>query len=253
VPRIFVDDESLEGGRLVLLGAAAHHLAGPLRLRPGETIRVVDSARTEHGVAVESVAPARVTGRVLWSRPASGEPHLRVVVLQALVRDFEAAVTALVETGTAAIHPMVTRRSLPRPEAERAVARRRRWQGVAREAAQLAQRAAVPPVHPVADLESSLAQLPGGSRVLACVLDAPTPLARCEVDPERPLAVVIGPEGGFDAAETARLREAGAELVHLGPRTLPAVRAGALAAALLLARAGDLDAAAPTSSEPAEG
>ncbi len=241
MPRLFVDSASLDGGRLVLDGAAARHLAGPLRVRRGETIRVVDPARMEHGVVVEGVARARITGRVLWSRPAAGEPRLRLLALQALVRDFETAVTALVEAGAAAIHPVVTRRSVPRPSEERAASRRQRWQEVAREAAQLAHRAAIPPVHALAGLDGALAALPEGTRVLACVLDAPAPLARTDIDAERPLAVVIGPEGGLDPTETALLQGAGAELVHLGPRTLPAVRAGALAAGLLLARAGDLD------------
>jgi 16S rRNA (uracil1498-N3)-methyltransferase len=245
VPRLFVDFASLDGDRLTLDGAAARHLAGALRVRSGECITVVDPARMEHGVAVEGVARERITGRVLWSRPAAGEPRLRLVVLQALVRDFEAAVSALVEAGAAAIHPVVTRRSVPRPAAERAASRGRRWQDAAREAAQLAHRAAVPPVYPVSRLDAALAALPGGTRVLACALDAPHALARCGIDAERPLAVVVGPEGGLDPVELALLREAGAELVHLGARTLPAVRAGALAAGLVLARAGDLDAAAP--------
>ena len=56
---------------------------------------------------------------------------------------------------------------------------------------------------------------------------------------------MIGPEGGFAPTEVSRLRQAGAETVHLGARVLPARRAGVVAAGLLLARAGDLDAAMP--------
>ena len=70
---------------------------------------------------------------------------------------------------------------------------------------------------------------------------AGVPLARLEVDAARPAALVIGPEGGLDPGEVDRLREAGAEMVHLGPRVLPARRAAIVAAGLLLARAGDLD------------
>lgn len=245
MPRLFVDSTALVGGRLSLDGAPARHLCASLRVRPGEVIRVVDPARVEHGVAVESVTRARITGRVLWSRPAAGEPRLRLLAVQALVRDFGTALTALVEAGVAAVHPVVTERSVPRPAGERAASRLRHWREVAREAAQLAQRAAVPPVHPITSLDAALASLPEGTRILACVVDAPTALARCAIDAGHPLAVVIGPEGGLDPTETALLGAAGAELVHLGPRTLPAVRAGALAAGVLLAASGDLDAASP--------
>jgi 16S rRNA (uracil1498-N3)-methyltransferase len=91
------------------------------------------------------------------------------------------------------------------------------------------------------DLAAALAQLPEGARILVCMVDAAVPLARLEIDPARPAALVVGPEGGLDPVETDRLREAGAEMVHLGARVLPARRAAIVAAGLLLARAGDLD------------
>jgi 16S rRNA (uracil1498-N3)-methyltransferase len=91
------------------------------------------------------------------------------------------------------------------------------------------------------DLAAALAQLPEGARILVCMVDAAVPLVRLEIDPARPAALVVGPEGGLDPVELDRLRQAGAEMVHLGPRVLPARRAAIVAAGLLLARAGDLD------------
>jgi 16S rRNA (uracil1498-N3)-methyltransferase len=69
-------------------------------------------------------------------------------------------------------------RSVNRPGPERAAARVHRWAGIAREAAELAHRAAVPTVAPIADLDGALAALPEGSRVLACTVDAEIALAR---------------------------------------------------------------------------
>jgi len=58
------------------------------------------------------------------------------------------------------------------------------------------------------------------------------------------IALVIGPEGGLDASDLDALSGVDATCVHLGPRTLPSRLAGAVATALLLAGAGDLDFAA---------
>ena len=170
-------------------GAQAHHLRGPLRVRPGELILIVDDDGQEHGVRIDAVERGRVTGRVVWSRPAAGEPDLRVEVLQALVRDVDEAVAALAEAGAASIRPVVTRRSVSRPDPERAAVRLRRWREIAREAAGLAHRAAVPTVHPVADLDRGVGGLPPGSRILACTLDAAAPMARVEVELARGLGV----------------------------------------------------------------
>jgi 16S rRNA (uracil1498-N3)-methyltransferase len=182
-----------------------------------------------------------VTGSIVWSRPASGEPRLRLDVVQGLVREIDEVVAGLAEVGAAAIRPAVAARSVTRPDPERAAARLRRWCEVAREAAELAHRGAVPRVAALTDLAGALAELPEGARILVCMVDAAVPLARLDVDPARPAALVVGPEGGLDPGEVDRLREAGAEMVHLGPRVLPARRAAMVAAGLLLARAGDLD------------
>jgi len=245
VPRIFISRDQLDGAVLVLEGDQAHHLRGPLRVQVGELILVVDDTRQEHGVRVSAVERGRVTGTVLWSRPAAGEPVLHVEVVQALVREVEEAIAALSEAGAAAIRPVVTRRGISRPDPQRASVRLGRWRGIAREAAELAHRGAVPAVHPVADLSSAIAELPPGTRILTCVVGAAEPIAHLEVDPGRPVALIIGPEGGLDPVELEALGEAGAEPVHLGPRVVPARRAGATAVDLLLARAGDLDHPAP--------
>jgi 16S rRNA (uracil1498-N3)-methyltransferase len=241
VPRLFVTRDQIADGKLVIDGAAARHLAGSLRIEPGELIQVVDDAGEEHGVRVASVARARVAGSIVWSRPASGEPRLRLEVVQGLIREIDEVVAGLAEVGAAAIRPIVAARSVTRPDPTRAAARLRRWGEIAREAAELAHRGAVPRVAALTDLAGALAELPESARILACMVDAAVPLARLEVDAARPAALVIGPEGGFDPGEADRLREAGAEMVHLGPRVLPARRAAIVAAGLLLARAGDLD------------
>jgi 16S rRNA (uracil1498-N3)-methyltransferase len=246
MPRLFVTRAQVSSGSLTVEGDPARHLAGPLRVRPGELIRVVDDGGEEHGVRVEVVERARVTGSIIWSRPAAGEPRLHLAVVQALIREIDEVVAGLTEAGAAEIHPVAALRSVSRPDPERAAARLRRWTEIAREAAELAHRATVPIVHPAAPLDGALARLPEGSRILVCMVDASVPLARIEVDAARPVALVIGPEGGLAPAEVAVLLGAGAEMVHLGPRVLPARHAGMVAAGLLLGRAGDLDSALPS-------
>ena len=53
-------------------------------------------------------------------------------------------------------------------------------------------------------------------------------------------AIFVGPEGGWDAAERAWVREQGGAAVTLGPRVLRAESAGPTALALVQAAWGDL-------------
>jgi 16S rRNA (uracil1498-N3)-methyltransferase len=247
--RFFIDGAVDAGSGMAVAGALAHHLARSLRLRPGDTIVAVDGSGREHGVRLRTVTAALVEGDLTWSREATGEPRLRVTVVQALPRErMEDCIDVLVEAGAVEIRPVRTERAVSRPPDDRVAPRLRRWQAIATESAQLSGRGIIPLVHAPTSLADGLAALTAGARVIACTFESSTSMATLEVDSSRPLALCIGPEGGFGEADLESLRAAGAELVHLGPRVLRTRYAGAVATALLLARAGDLD--APVTAEP---
>ncbi len=99
-------------------------------------------------------------------------------------------------------------------------------------------------MHSILPLREALLELPPGTRVLACVIGPESvPIMHAVPAPPAGVGLVIGPEGGLDAADLSALAESGATNVHLGARTLPSRLAGAIATSLLLAAAGDLDAA----------
>jgi 16S rRNA (uracil1498-N3)-methyltransferase len=243
MPRIFVGPDDVDGVRVRIGGPAALHLRRSLRVRPGETLVVVEDGRVEHGVVIELLSEAALGGRVLWSRPATGETALRTHVVQALMqRGMDDAVEALSQVGASHIHPVVTRRTVRQPDDVAADRRLRRWRVIAKEAAQLAGRARPPEVHPIATLATARQALPPDAVLYVAAPHAERPLARAAVASDRPLALAVGPEGGFDDAELEALRAGGAELAHLGARIVPSRLAGAIALCLALQRAGELDA-----------
>lgn len=244
MPRFFVPAAQVSGTTVWIAGDDAAHLARSLRAAPGECVVVVDDAGMEHGVRLRAVSAERIEGDVEWSRPATGEPRVDVHVVQAIAKDgMDELVEALTEVGATAITPVLTQRTVARPDARRAAHRVARWQAIARSAAGLAGRARPPVVHAVQELDAALSALPAKTRVLACTVDAGVALAQLDPPPragER-IALVIGPEGGLDAADLAVLRQRDAGFVHLGPRVLRARLAGVVAVSLLLGAAGEMD------------
>src|SRR6202011_2854297 len=105
-------------------GSLAGHIARSLRMRSGDSIVVVDESGQEHGVVLRTVRPERVDGEVAWSRAATGEPRLRITVVQALPRErMEDCIDLLVEVGAAAVRPVITERVVSRPSESRAASR----------------------------------------------------------------------------------------------------------------------------------
>ena len=243
MPRFFVAADAIIGDCVRVTGSDAAHLARSLRIRRGETIVVVEDGRLEHGLTVTEVTGAAVTGRIDWTRAATGEPRLEVHVLQAIpARGMDDAVEALTAAGARWVHPIVTERSVARPAVGSSAPRLERWQAIARGAAQLSGRGGVPVVQPVRLLEAALAALPSACPILACV-PAPDaiPLRATPTAGATSVALVIGPEGGLGPADLRALSDAKALLAHLGARVLPTRLAGAVATAMLLDAHHDLD------------
>ena len=67
------------------------------------------------------------------------------------------------------------------------------------------------------------------------------PLAELVGRQTRRLAIVVGPEGGFEPAEIEELRALGAETATLGPRILRCETAPLAALAVIMALTGNME------------
>lgn len=253
------------GDLLVLTGSEARHAVTVRRLRAGERVDLADGAGlrlvcevTEPGAGG---AKDRLGVRVLERVEEPGEP-VRLTLVQALAkggRDEQAVETAT-EVGVELVVPWQASRCVSVWNGPKAAKGRARWQATAQEAAKQARRARVPEVaEPVSTkqlaawVRSVVADggavlilheegtAPIGSAVLPA---APAPRAGSAVssasvaDAAPVLAVVVGPEGGISAEETAVLEEAGASTVRLGPHVMRTASAGPVALAVLAQREG---------------
>jgi 16S rRNA (uracil1498-N3)-methyltransferase len=217
------------------------HLARVLRLGVGAKVQVCDGEGGNFAAQVAGLGPRGATLRILGRLDAWGESPLPVVLGVGLAKG-EAAdevVRLTTEMGVSRIFPFISERS-ERLTPERAARRLERWRRLARERIKSCQRAILPAIEPPRDFAAALdgpeevklifwEEERGGG--LHSVLLRPRP---------RDVRVLIGPEGGFSAAEASRAREAGFQVVSLGPRCLK-VPTAALAAVTLIQYAwGDL-------------
>jgi len=242
VTRIHVDASLQAGAELALPEQAAAHVARVLRLRPGDPLVLFNGDGNDYAAELITVAPRDARARVLDRRLNPGESPLRITLAQALARGekMDWIVQKATELGVAGIVPLVTARSEVKLDESRARKRLEHWQGVAISACEQSGRARVPVIAPVQRLDEWLS-----------ALDESAPATRLALMPEGETAarelreiagavvLAIGPEGGFDENDSARLREAGFKGLRLGPRVLRTETAGMAAIAALQALYGD--------------
>ena len=230
--RLFVPPERMRATPITVTGDEHHHIARVLRARPGDAITLFDGAGGEVEARIVRVGweeteliaagPAEVPGA------SEGTPPL--VLLTAVPRGgrMDFLVQKCSELGVSRIVPLVTERSVARPEPGRSG----RWEKIPREAARQCGRADVPLVSAPAALATALAAPDLPERRLILSTDGAGQALRMLLAGPAPTALLVGPEGGFTAAEVDAARSAGFVPVSLGTRILRVETAAIVAVAL---------------------
>ncbi len=239
-PPVFLADASeLRRDVIVLAGTEGRHAADVRRLAPGERVDLTDG----QGQLAECVVTGAQRGRLelaVRGRRAVPAPEPAVLVVQAIPKGDRAqlAVELMTEVGVDIIVPWAAERCVVRWDGDRGERSLARWRATAREAAKQARRSRITEVTAAATLPDVAARVAAAARAVLLDPAAAEPLASLPLPGSGELVLVVGPEGGISPAETATLTSAGAVPARLGPTVLRASSAGAVAAAVLLSRAG---------------
>ena len=248
-PRLYVAPDLIEGGAVHLDGDQAHYLTRVMRLGVGDPVRVFNGRHGEWDASLsastKSTATLQLGPRV---REQAGVPDIWLLFAPLKKARTDFVVEKAVELGAAEIRPVLTERT----DAE--TVRVDRLQRLAIEAAEQTERLDVPPIRDAAKLMPLLSGW-DASRVLLFADEAGDDAERpwggeagragaagevLRALPEGPAAILIGPEGGFSAAERAHLRkQAFVRPVSLGPRILRAETAAVALLALWQSIRGD--------------
>jgi len=138
------------------------------------------------------------------------------------------------ELGVAAIHPVLTRRSV----ADRV--NQARLAAIARGATEQCERLSLPVIHTAMPLHAALAAWDGVPLFMAVERAGAPALPQALSGQRLPLGLLIGPEGGFDRAELDAARSYPfVKPIGLGPRILRAETAAVAGLSVLAALAGD--------------
>ena len=231
-PRLFVD-QPLGPGPLRLDGPQAHYLAGVMRVKAGDPVRLFDD-RSGEWLATVAAAGKRDLTLDVTERLAEREavPDLWLVAAPLKKGRIDWMAEKACELGVACYVPVVTHRTVvDKPNTDRLRAHMI-------EAAEQCGRTALPQVAEPVKLSALLRDWPE-ERALYFA-DELGGLPVREAMKPGPSAILIGPEGGFDDGERNAIRALPQAVgVGLGPRILRADTAAAAAVAIWMATAGD--------------
>ncbi|MBX9592693.1 MAG: 16S rRNA (uracil(1498)-N(3))-methyltransferase [Hyphomonadaceae bacterium] len=235
--RLHVDADLGQGATVACTPQQANYLRNVLRLKPGDPILVFNGRDGEWRAQIAD-AGKRATSLSIGEqvRTQQGGPDIDHLFAPLKRARLDYMVEKATEMGVARLRPVLTRRTTPeRVNTERMLAH-------AIEAAEQCGILRIPQVQAPERLEPMIAGWDPARALVFCDEDSEeacpfTALARIKPGP---LAVLIGPEGGFDPAERELLStQPFVTRISLGPRILRADTAAVAALALVNAVLGD--------------
>src|SRR5215475_8921394 len=239
-PRLFIDAPIRGGDTVALTGDQSNYLGNVLRLLAGDRILVFNGRDGEWEASIAGRKRPDQLGILAQTRPQDRLPDLVYAFAPLKHARLDYMVQKAVEMGASHLQPVLTRHT----QVTRVNLERMRANAV--EAAEQCGILTLPEIAPPTSLECILAERGPDRLLIFCDEDAEVkdPLAVLAAARPAggtlPLAVLIGPEGGFTEDERAiLLRAPNLVRLALGPRILRADTAAVAALALIGAVLGD--------------
>ena len=235
--RLFVKSKLATGAEVELDQAQAHYLGNVLRLREGEELLLFNGSDGEWCASLDAIGKKRARAIVSHqTRVQEHGPDLHYLFAPLKRARTDYMAQKATEMGASVLRPVLTRRTIAeRVKVDRLLAN-------AIEAAEQCGILRVPEVEAPEKLDKVLSAWDASRLLIFADEAAPSasPLEALAALKAAPLAVLIGPEGGFDPEERAGLLAR--PFVHpisLGPRVMRADTAAVAALALVNAALGD--------------
>jgi 16S rRNA (uracil1498-N3)-methyltransferase len=232
--RFYVPGNSIKEAIACLPPDQAHHLRDVLRIGAGEIVEIFDGAGSGY-VGVVDLRDSLVYVCELQRIPLE-EPKIRLILAVALIKSskFEWILQKATELGVHEIIPLKTRFSEIEIPGGKLTLRLERWDRIIREASKQCRRSTAPRIR----APQAFADLLSAENFSSCSKFLFYEKAREAWRPDQgvlseQVVVCIGPEGGWDADEIERAREAGCRVCSLGPWVLRAETAAIAAVSVL--------------------
>lgn len=236
-PRFFITSDQIQDRRIVLVGEDVRHIGTVLRMMPGEQLMLCDGTGTEFAVQIKQVSRTEILTEII-SEAKRDIAKPCVLLGQGLPKfdKMDMIVQKATELGVAKIIPLKTERTIVKVKDEEK--RIIRWQKIAREAAMQSNRVDVPFIGQMASLKEFLQTLDPEPRTLLLLPweEGTQPIKEVLRSNQGmdAIVVLIGPEGGFSAAEAELAKSKGFHLVSLGQNILRTETAAIAALSMVL-------------------
>lgn len=237
----FVREDAISENEIRITGDDVNHMRNVLRLKCGEQVIIscVEKEDVDYYCNISEIAEDAVIVHIDWTEEGR-ELKNKIYLFQGLPKSdkMELIIQKAVELGVHEIIPVAAKRSVVKLDNKKEESKIKRWQAISESAAKQSKRSIIPEIKSVMSMKEALQYASGLDVKLMPYENAKgieeTRRIVSEIAKEQSVAVLIGPEGGFDPEEVKLAEENGFYPVTLGKRILRTETAGLMMLSVLM-------------------
>jgi 16S rRNA (uracil1498-N3)-methyltransferase len=244
--KFFVPKQNIVDNIATIDGEDVKHIYKVLRLKPLDKVNVNNCEGKEYLGQITSVDKKEVIINLLDESAINNESPIEIYLFQGMPKaaKMDLIVQKNTELGVKAITPMISHRVVVKTELSE-FKKLDRWNRIALEACKQSKRSLVPKINAPIEFDNLLEELKKVDLIVVPYENEENyGIKKLVQNIEKKhiikVAIIIGPEGGFEESEIIKLKEIGANIVTLGPRILRTETAGFTCLSLIMYELGDL-------------
>lgn len=231
MPRFFVKKEQIKENIITIIGEDVKHIKNVIRKQVGEKIEICnpDSEKT-YSCEIIKIEENQIITQI-EKELEEKENSIKVDIYQGLPKSdkMELIIQKSVELGANSIIPVNMKRCVVKIDPKSENKKIERWQKISESAAKQCGRNNIPEIKKIININDIVSLIKQYDTIIVAYENEKENYIKKELKKikeknslkkELNIAIVIGPEGGFEENEVEKLKQNGAKIVTLGERIL---------------------------------
>lgn len=229
MPKFFVNSEQINNNEIKIIGNDVNHIKNVLRLSINDKIKICDKdEHVNYNCRISNIDNEYVITQIIDEEKSNVETKTQIHVFQGLPKGdkLEFIIEKLTEIGVKELTPVPMKRSVVKLQEKDKQKKMVRWNKIAEVAAKQSGRDEILKINDVINYKNIFNYLKDYDIVLLAYekeekLTLKKALSKLDKTKENKVAVLIGPEGGFDDIEIEQAKQNSlVNIVTLGKRIL---------------------------------
>lgn len=244
--KFFVPSINVNNISATIEGEDVRHIYKVLRLKVGNKISINNCEGKEFLGEISDITKKDVKVNIVEELFNYNESKINIHLFQGLPKSskMDLIVQKNTEIGVKEITPIITNRVVVKADLKE-FKKLDRWQRITLEASKQSKRSIIPSINKPICFNELLEKLKAMDLILVPYENEEnkgikSAISEIKDNIIKNVGIIVGPEGGFEEDEIAKLKEIGAYIVTLGPRILRTETAGFVSSTIVMYELGDM-------------